>query len=129
MSEDIENQLRRAMRPLDPPEGFAERVMRALPERGPRATLASVAVLHPAPRAHLWRRLAGPAALAASFVIAIVMGHYVADYQADKERRAGLEASRELMDALRVTSKKLDQAYEAVNRPPPAPPAAEENRS
>jgi len=129
MSEDIENQLRRVMRPVEPPAGFAERLMRALPERSPRATLASVAVLHPAPRASVWRRLVGPTALAASFVIAVVMGHYVADYQAEQERRAGLEASRELMDALRVTSKKLDQAYEAVNRPPQAPAAAEENRS
>ena len=30
---DVEDRLRRAMRPIDPPAGFAERVLRALPER------------------------------------------------------------------------------------------------
>ena len=37
-----------------------------------------------------------------------------------REEAAGLEARRELMQALRVTSQKLDLAYEAVNAPPPA---------
>jgi hypothetical protein len=129
MSEDIENQLRRVMRPVEPPAGFTERVMRALPERGSRATLPPVAVLHAAPRTSLWRRLSAPAALAASFAVAIVMGNYVGQRQAERERLAGLEASRAFMEALRVTSRKLDQAYQAVNRPPPVPPAVEENRS
>ena len=32
MTEDFENELRRALRPVDAPAGFAERVMRALPD-------------------------------------------------------------------------------------------------
>jgi hypothetical protein len=129
MSEDIEDQLRRALRPVDPPAGFAERVMRALPERAPRVALAPVAVLRPAPRPGWWRNLAVPSALAASLVVAVVLGQHVGRLQAEHEQRAGLAARAELMQALRITSKKLDLAYQAVNRPAPAPPAAEENRS
>jgi hypothetical protein len=39
-----------------------------------------------------------------------------------------MAASRELMQALRVTSQKLDVAYQAVQSPPPAS-ADEENQS
>ena len=129
MSEDIESRLRRALRPVDPPRGFTERVMRALPERAARVAPAPVAVLRPAPRASLWRKLSAPSALAASLLVAVVLGHHVGTVQAEREQRAGLEASRELMQALRVTSKKLDMAYQAVKGPPPAPQATEENRS
>ena len=45
-----------------------------------------------------------------------------------REQRAGLAASRELMQALRVTSQKLDLAYEAVKRPARSGDE-EENRS
>jgi len=31
MSENFENELRRALRPVDAPDGFTERLMRALP--------------------------------------------------------------------------------------------------
>jgi hypothetical protein len=48
---------------------------------------------------------------------------------AERDQLAGLAASRELMQALRVTSQKLDKAYEAVQSPPPAAPDEEENRS
>jgi hypothetical protein len=129
MSDDIENQLRRALRRVDPPPGFTERVMRALPQRAPRVALAPVTVLRSAPRMSLWRKLSAPTALAASLLVAVVLGHRVGTEQAEREQRAGLEASRELMQALRVTSKKLDMAYQAVKGPPPAPQATEENRS
>jgi hypothetical protein len=48
-------------------------------------------------------------------------------HREEAERAAGLEASRELMEALRTTSQKLDLAYEAVNAPKPA--QDEENRT
>ncbi len=127
MNEDIENQLRRAMRPVEPPAGFTERVMRALPEPAPR--LAPVVALRPAPRPRLWRQLSAPAALAASLLVAVLLGRYVGTEQAEREQRAGLEARRELMEALRVTSQKLDLAYQAVKRPPPEPAAPQENRT
>lgn len=72
-----------------------------------------------------------PGALAASLIGAVLLGTFAAnknDQQlARREEAAGLEASRELMEALRMTSQKLDLAYEAVNAPPPE--QDEENRT
>lgn len=128
MNEDFENQLRRALRPVDPPAGFAERVLRALPERRAPATVVPLSVIKPAPLS-AWRRFSAPAALAASLLVAVFTGQHVAHRNAEREEQAGLAASRELMQALRVTSQKLDLAYEAVQRPAPEPAAEEENRS
>ncbi len=128
MSEDFENQLRRALRPVDPPEGFAARVMRAVPERRASANVVPLRITKPVP-ASAWRRFSAPAALAASLLVAVITGQHVAHRNAEREQQAGLAASRELMQALRVTSQKLDLAYEAVQRPAPEPAAEEENRS
>ena len=122
---DVEDRLRRAMRPIDPPEGFAERVMRALPAREPPATVSVLATVPRASRAGAWRRFSAPAALAASLVVAVLVGKQIA---LKHEEREGLAASRELMQALRVTSQKLDVAYQAVQSTPPAS-ADEENQS
>ena len=126
---DVEESLRRALRPVEPPQGFAERVMRALPERSAPANVVPLSIVRAAAPVAAWRRLAAPAALAASLLIAVFAGQHVATLQAEREEQAGLAASRELMQALRVTSQKLDLAYEAVQRPAPAPPVEEENRS
>jgi len=128
MNEDFENRLRRALRPVDPPRGFADRVLRALPERTASANVVPLGIARPAP-VSAWRRYSAPAALAASLLIAVFMGQHVATLKAEREEQAGLAASRELMQALRVTSQKLDLAYEAVQRPAPQPAAEEENRS
>ena len=63
MSDDIENQLRRALRPVEPPAGFAERVMRALPERREPATVVPLTVVQAARPASAWRRFSVPAAI------------------------------------------------------------------
>jgi negative regulator of sigma E activity len=129
MSEDFENQLRRAMRPVQPTAGFAERVMRALPERRAPATVVPLNIVRKPAPVSAWRRFSAPAALAASLFVAVIAGTHVAHRNAEREEQAGLAASRELMQALRVTSQKLDLAYDAVQRPAPAPAADEENRS
>jgi hypothetical protein len=127
---DVEHRLQRALRPVSPPEGFAERVMRALPERHPPANVVPLSVVRNAPPASRWRRFSAPAALAASLVVAVFAGRHVAVQHMETEERAGLAASRELMQALRVTSQKLDLAYEAVQRPaPPKATPEQENRS
>jgi hypothetical protein len=118
---DVEDKLRRALRPVEPPEGFAERVMRALPAQRTPAPVITLAVARPAPRVSAWRRFSAPAALAASLFVAVLAGQYIAVQQ---EQRAGEAASRELMQALRVASQKLDVAYQAVQSPD-----NEENRS
>ena len=123
MTEDFENQLRRLLRPADAPEGFAERVMRSLPEHAKPAT---VTVL-PAPRRSWMQQFGMPTALAASLLAAVLLGQYAAERRELLAERQGLEASRELMQALRLASDKLDLAYQAVQSPPPAD--SEENRT
>src|SRR5262245_27584598 len=108
---DVEDKLRRALRPIDPPAGFAERVMAALPAQRSPAPVIVLAAVRPAPRASAWRRFSTPAALAASLLLAVLLGQYLAQQNLEREGRA---ASRELMQALRVTSQKLDVAYQAV---------------
>ena len=129
MSENFENELRRALRPVDAPAGFTERVMRALPARREPA-LAPVVSEPPARR--LMKRFGIPMAFAAALVLSVILGQHVADVQdrrmAEEREAAGLAASRELMQALHVTSQKLDLAYQAVKSPPP-PAGDEENRT
>jgi len=126
-TDNFEDELRRALRPVGAPEGFADRLMRALPAREPRAALA---IVPPASRPAL-RRFWMPAAMAASLIASVLLGQHVAN-QREAERvarevEAGQKASRELMQALRVTSQKLDIAYQAVTNPPAT--ELEENRS
>jgi hypothetical protein len=112
MTDELENQLRRALRPVDAPEGFAERLMKRLPERK-----APVLVALPRP-SQAPRNFALPSALAASLVVAVILGqHFSQQRDRELEQAAGLAAKQELMQALRVTSQKLDLAYEAVNSP------------
>jgi len=125
MSENFENELRRALRPVDAPQGFTERVMRALPEK------REPTIVGQEPAQRMMKRFAIPMAFAAALVLSVILGQHVAQVQdqrmAEEQRAAGLAASRELMQALHVTSKKLDLAYQAVQAPPPA--ADEENRT
>jgi len=126
---DMESELRRALRPVDAPPGFTARVMRALPSQRPPATVTPLPIARHTPRANAWRRLSTPMALAASLVVAVLLGQHMAFERAQREQRAGLEASRELMQALRVTSQKLDAAYQAVQSAPAGAQDDEENRS
>jgi len=123
MTEDFENELRRRLAPLDAPEGFADRVMRALPSDVKPAVITSL----PTPRRSWMQQFGMPTALAASLLAAVMLGRYSAEHREQLAEQRGREASRELMQALRLTSDKLDIAYQAVQSPPPADP--EENRS
>lgn len=107
MSNDFEDRLRDALRPVDPDEGFASRVM---------ARIAS----EPRSRRSLpvgFRWLAG--AIAASLVLGVVVIHE----RQEQREQAGLEARKQLIEALRVTGEKLDLAYRVVNSE--SQPAAE----
>ena len=132
MTDNFEDELRRALRPVKAPAGFAGRVMQALPERRAGATVTTLNVkatapARPARLPNYWQRLGAPAALAASLVVAVVLGVQMAAHVQQREDAAGLAASRELMQALQVTSRKLDLAYQAVKKPPEA--ESQENRS
>jgi hypothetical protein len=96
MSDDLDAELRRALRPVDPPEGFTERVMaRVASGRSPAAR-------------HRWRVPVGMAA-----AVLLGLGTY-AHVQQQRQQLAGLEARREVIEALRLTDQKLDIAYQTV---------------
>jgi hypothetical protein len=123
-TEQLENQLRQALRPEDAPDGFTERLLQRLP---PARMPEPVVVVLPSRAAPKARRYGLPAALAASLVAAVLLGQQLAMHRMEKEQAAGLAAKQELLQALRVTSQKLDMAHQAVSNPPAA--GDEENRS
>lgn len=99
MSRDLEKALREALRPVDPGAGFTGRVLARL-----------------AAQPQTGRRVWIPLALAASLVAAVVVG---LGWHERRELR-GLEARRELLEALRVTNQKLELANRLVNGPHPS---------
>jgi hypothetical protein len=103
MSKDFEQQLRDALKPVDPDEGFEQRVMARVASE-PRRSASKV------------KRWAAGLAIAASVGFAAILGAH--QWQERREQQ-GLEARRQLLEALRVTGEKLDLAYQAVNREPP----------
>lgn len=108
MSRDLEKALREALRPVDPGEEFTARVLSRLAAQ-PQAESAR---RDGAPRRALaGRRVWIPLALAASLVAAVVLG--IGWYERREVR--GLEARRELLEALRVTNQKLELANRLVN--------------
>lgn len=111
MNEDLEKKLSQALRPVDPGEAFTARVLARVAGET-RSTVTSVAVRVPTISSRFgWL----PAALAASAVLAIVVTH---EWRAQREQ-AGIVARDQVIEALRMTSKKLDLVYQAVNEPPP----------
>jgi hypothetical protein len=109
VSRDLEEELRRALRPVDPGDEFTARVLARLAQEPAPARPAGVRA---AP--HGRRRLWLPLGLAASLAAALLLRrewHEQRDLQ-------GLQARQQLIEALRVTSQKLDLAYRIVNTPP-----------
>jgi len=105
MSGDLEKNLRRALRPVDPGDEFTRRVMEEV-DGGAR------------PRDELGARrrglgAAGAVAVAASVVL-VVVGVFAWKQRHEAE---GLAARAQVIEALRVTSDKLDLAYRLVNTP------------
>ena len=99
--EDIE--LRRALRRVDAPEGFADRVL----ARASTSRLAS-------PKPSKVARGAVGAALAATLVIATALGAW---YRVEEQRRIqGEEAKRQVLLSLNITGSKLKQIEVKVNR-------------
>ncbi len=91
MMGDLESRLHRALRPVDPGGELAQRVMRHVVARKRRRVA--------------WMS----AALAASVTLVIA-------YQwQQRERAAGLAARAQVLEALRVTTDKLDLASRLVN--------------
>lgn len=93
MSKDLEKSLRSALRPEDPGEQFTRNVMAAIARRESRRSRTT---------AVRW----ASAALVISLVVVVIAAH--------QRNERGLEARRELIQALQLTGKKLDIAYQAV---------------
>jgi len=100
MHEELESRLREALRPTTPPPDFAARVMaRVAPTQRRRATAA-------------WWLAAG---LAAAVLIAVGVQSHL---KQQRDIQAGMEARREVMQALRVTNQKFDLAVRTVHEAP-----------
>ena len=93
MSEDLERRLRAALRPVDPGDRFTQSVL-ARAESEQRAGLVA-----------MWLTVAASVA----FCVGLAMHHR------HERHERGVEARRQLLQALQTTSNKLDLAYRAVN--------------
>jgi hypothetical protein len=110
VSRDLEEALRRALRPVDPGEQFTARVLaRVLARVAQQPHAERPAGPAPDRRRRLWL----PLGLAASLAAALILRHA---WHAQRDLQ-GLQARRQLIEALRVTSQKLDLAYRIVNTP------------
>jgi hypothetical protein len=114
MSDDIESRLRAALRPLAPREQFSVQLLAKMTVGSP--TPIGARHLSPARRPLAWW-------LSASLAASVVLGMGVHEHLQERRlQQSGLEARREVLEALRVTSQKLDLAYEAVkSQSTPAP--------
>ena len=103
MSKDLDESLRSALRPVDPGEQFTRNVMVAITQHSSRSDGPPTK-----PRAAFrW----ASAALVISLVGAVVTAH---QWQVRRQER-GLQARRQLIQALQLTGEKLDLAYRVVN--------------
>jgi hypothetical protein len=103
---DLERQLRAALRPVDPGAGFVGGVMARVAAERPHGAGAS-----------RWRATAPWLSLAAA--ASVVLALLVAHQQQLRRTEQGLEARRQLIQALRVTGDKLELVSRMVNEPPP----------
>lgn len=103
MSNELNDRLRAALRPIDPGERFTQGVLARIGSE-PASTL-------PARRTrHLGLPWLTATALATCAALVLMFAH---QHEA-RHAEAGLEARRQVMEALRVTSEKLDLAYRVV---------------
>ena len=96
MVSGLEDELRKALRRTDPPEGFAERVL---------ARTASA-------RRPGHRSFGARLAWAAALVAVLGIGGYL--YQQRQERLRGERAKQEVVMALRLAASELDSAMQKV---------------
>jgi hypothetical protein len=107
MNKDIESQLRGALRPVEPSDEFSRRLL---------ARVNAAGAAPPKPR-RLKEGAARPLVwwLGASVAACLIMAAGIQQHlQQQRLRQTGLEARREVEEALRVTSQKLNLAFEAI---------------
>ena len=103
MNNELDDDLRAALRPVDPGERFTQSVLARVAEESTRSPRG--------PRLHTTTLRWASVALSISLVIGILVAHR---WQVRRTER-GLEARKELIQALQLTGEKLDLAYRVVN--------------
>ncbi len=122
----LEQRLRRALRPVEPPAGFTDNVMAALPRARERAGAQSHSAASPsdhswAPREWLrgcrvWIQALRPVwipAAAAAAIGAVLIGAGLWNQQRAEELRAR-QARDQAVEALRISSQTLNEALHAA---------------
>lgn len=103
---NLEENLRQALDRVEPPSGFAARVLaRAVQEEGNKRT-----------RSSFWMALFGTGGLrwATVCTLCVVLAASGALYEHDAQRRRGEAAKEQLMLALRITGSKLQIAEKSL---------------
>jgi hypothetical protein len=106
MSKDMESKMRAALRPVAPSEEFSQKLIARVVDQPVQSAARGFAArgLHPL----AWWLTAS---LAASVILAVGVQQHL---EQQRLQQSGLEARREVLEALRMTSQKLNLAYEAV---------------
>jgi hypothetical protein len=116
---DLEQRLRRAMQPVDPPRGFSERILAGLARSRERSrTGAPVSASQRAGRHSSWghRRRMWLADAAVAAFAAVLIGAGLWSQQRAVELRAR-EARTEVFEALRISSQALNAALHLTVEP------------
>jgi hypothetical protein len=104
MSNELNERLRAALRPVDPGESFTQSVLARIASEPPRMPVCA----HREVRMLELRRLSG------ALLAIVATGFLVAQLWRAHHAQQGQEARQQVMEALRVTSEKLDLAYRVV---------------
>ncbi len=103
----FDDELRKAMGRVDPPEGFAERVLARVAEERAKPRLVD--------RLRSWFGMPGLRLAAAVAMIAVIVAGV--GYEREVRRRAeGERAKEQVMLALRITADKIQVAQRGVER-------------
>ena len=109
MSNDFDDSLRAALRPVDPGKTFTQNVMSRIASE-PTQAIPTRRVPLPArmpAMAYRW--------LAAAAVASVALGGLFAHQWQVRRTQQGLKARQDLIEALRVTGEKLDLVYHVVH--------------
>jgi hypothetical protein len=107
MSQEIESRIRASLRPVAPREEFSQKLLGRL-TAGESAPPKPRRILSASARPLAWWLTAS---LAACLIMAVGIQQHL---EQQRLQQSGLEARREVVEALRMTSQKLNLAYEAV---------------
>ena len=107
MNDELEKSLAAALRPVDPGEQFTQSVLARV------ATESAGASAYPRYTRSMFRWTS------ATLAVLLTAGLYTAHQWQAHRTQQGLEARRQLLEALQVTERNLDTAYRMLNTPKP----------